>query len=240
MSASGRLAVNLPALNPKTIRLPVAFDALLAPCNDESAAAVFDIDNTIADTRYRTMAVACAFDALRGSNHFRELTLESIGLDGISTARRLGLPSAVSVEFQEFWNGPDGFWCGARFSSDLAIETVALLARQAEANGLEVVWLTGRIEALREPTQNWLAQQELPAGTLVCKPDLSVRTAPYKVEVLRGYERIKSVRFFATESRGDIAAVQAALPEICCVLVEFPCQESVAVRPDTLCLPLGG
>jgi hypothetical protein len=218
--------------------VPVNLDSLFAPCNDEQAVAVFDIDNTVADTRYRTMAVARAFDAAHHSTHFHELTLDGVGLDGASTAAALGLTAEVTRAFQEFWNGPEGFWCGSRFPSDPAIERTATIVRRAHAIGLRVVWLTGRIEALREPTRDWLAQQGLPRGTLVCKPDLSVRTAPFKIDVLREYQQQRTVRFFMTESRRDIAAVQYALPGLCCVLVDFPFQEAVAVRPDTLCLRL--
>ncbi|HOU90461.1 MAG TPA: hypothetical protein PLU22_05415 [Polyangiaceae bacterium] len=211
-------------------------DAWLAAPPEGGACVVSDIDNTVADTRHRTLAVARAFDAERGSHHFDSLTLERVGLDGRSTAQRLGLSPAVAAAFQAFWASDRGFWCGARFASDRPIEPVAALLRRAQARGFGVVWLTGRIEALREPTARWLAAAGLPAGELVCKPNLGVRTAPFKIEILRALRARRRVAFFMTESAGDIAQVQAALPDLGCVLVDFPDREPIGVRPDTVLL----
>lgn len=219
--------------------VPNTLNALLAPSNEGGASVVFDIDNTIADTRYRTLEVARAFDAEHASSHFGALTLDRVGYDGEATARALGLPPEIVQEFQEYWCSANGFWCGAHFASDRPIELVADVAREAQANGLVVIWLTGRIEELRQPTECWLARHELPRGELMCKPSLSRRTAAYKVDALRALAQRVAVRFFMTESRRDIAAVQSALPELCCVLLEFPFPESVEVHPETLCLSLG-
>ncbi len=219
---------------------PSTLAAWLAAPPEGEACVVSDIDNTVADTRYRTLAVARAFDAERGSQHFSGLTIDRVGLDGRSTARRLGLSPAVGEAFQGFWESERGFWCGARFANDRLIEPVAALLRRAHARGFGVVWLTGRIEALREPTARWLAAEGLPAGELVCKPDLGVRTAPFKVEILRALRARRRVAFFMTESAGDIAQVQAGLPDLGCVLVDFPFREPIGVRPDTVLLPIDG
>ncbi len=211
---------------------------LLASPPPRKTSVVFDIDNTVADTRYRTLAVARAFDELCQSAHFRGLTLDCIGLDGETTARRLGTTPEVAEAFQAFWQSNEGFWNGSRFACDRVLEPVATLAQLAQLNGFDVVWLTGRIQALHAPTLQWFREHDLPEGTLVCKPGLSVRTTPFKVEYLANCSATGSVAFFMTESTGDIAAVQATLPAIRCVLVDFPDPEPIPIRPDTLRLRL--
>lgn len=218
--------------------LPNTLDGLLSPCLPESASVVFDIDNTVADTRYRTLEVARAFDAAYASSYFGTLTLDRVGLDGEATARGLGLAPDTVKAFQEYWCSNEGFWCGTRFENDRPIEQVVDIVRRAQSNGLSVIWLTGRTEALREATMCWLQRHDLPCSELICKPNLSLRTTPFKVDVLRAMVERTRIRFFMTESRRDIAAAQSALPDLCCVLLEFPFPEAVEVRADTICVSL--
>lgn len=212
--------------------LPIVQQLLRQP-PPEGARLIFDIDNTVADTRYRTLHVARAFDAHAGSAYFRQLSLADVRLDGRATAERLGLPAAVTEDFQAYWRSDLGFWCGDCFVHDRPLEPVAALARRAAALGFEVIWLTGRIEALRAPTAHWLGAHGLSGQRLVCKPDLTIRTAAFKANYFAAHDAPNKVGFFMTESTGDIAAVRALAPAVPCILVDFPYRESVPVDPAT-------
>jgi hypothetical protein len=212
--------------------LPIVEQLLRQP-RPEGACLVFDIDNTVADTRYRTLHVARAFDSLARTAHFRQLTLAGVRLDGRATAEALGLPAAVTEDFHAYWRSDRGFWCGDCFVHDRPLEPVAALARRAAALGFEVIWLTGRIEALRGPTAEWLATHGLSGQQLVCKPDLTVRTAAFKASYFAASGAPNKVGFFMTESTGDIAAVRALIPTVPCILVDFPYRESVPIDPAT-------
>jgi hypothetical protein len=208
--------------------LPV-IEAILTRSTPAARYVVFDIDNTVADTRYRTLRVARDFDALHGSAHFHGLELAQVGLDGRSTALALGLAEPVISAFEAYWCSDRGFWCGDCFEADRPLQPVASIARRAAAVGCEVVWLTGRVASLREPTLRWLSSHALPARALVCKPDLTVRTASFKASYFATHPQLGRVGFFMTESARDIAAVQAAAPALPCVWVDFPCRDAERV-----------
>lgn len=212
--------------------LPILEELLRQP-RPEGARLVFDIDNTVADTRYRTLHVARAFDGLGGTAYFRQLSLADVRLDGRTTAEGLGLPAAVAEDFHAYWRSDRGFWCGDCFVHDRPLEPVAALAQRATALGFEVVWLTGRIEALRVPTAHWLDTHGLSGQQLVCKPDLTIRTTAFKAQYFASQGAPNKVGFFMTESTGDIAAVRAVVPTVPCIVVDFPYRESVPIDPST-------
>jgi hypothetical protein len=237
LSSAGRFSCSLARLDSSMTGLHIV-ETLLGRALPRGARLVFDIDNTVADTRYRTLHVARAFDRLAGTDNFRELSLASVRLDGRTTAEELGLPAAVASAFHAYWCSDRGFWSGDCFVHDRRLEPVAALAQQAAGAGFEVVWLTGRIEALRGPTAGWLAAHGLSGTRLVCKPDLSVRTAAFKADYFASLRAPHEVGFFMTESAGDIAAVQARAPAVPCILVDFPYRESVSLDPATPVLPV--
>jgi len=213
-------------------------EAVLAAPPSHERAIVFDIDNTVADTRYRTLDVAREYDARLGSAHFRDLSVSQVGVSGALTARAVGAPDSTVLDFHSFWQSDDGFWSGARFVHDRPMQPVASIAQRAAAAGIEVIWLTGRIEALRADTERWLLAHELPARSLVCKPDLSVRTAPFKAQFLSQLCHTRTLDFFITECTRDIAAAQAALPSLRCVLVDFPEPDACELIRETVRLAL--
>ena len=200
--------------------------------------AVFDIDNTLADTRLRTLAVARQFDQQNRSNHFEKLALQHIELDGFVTALKFGLSSDVARAFHSFWNSDAGFWNGENFIHDELIEEIAGLAHAAEAAGAEVHWLTGRVSSLHGPTRRWFEAHHLPGiDRIMCKPDLSVRTAPFKAQVLADWHRSHGIALFVTEDGRDIAATQSVNASVPCALYDFPIRYRGELLPGTPRLP---
>ncbi|MBI3182382.1 MAG: hypothetical protein HYZ28_09585 [Myxococcales bacterium] len=205
----------------------------------EKVRVVFDLDNTLADTRARTLAVARAFDRQDGTSHFRGLTLEKVGHDGAETAKAMRLPESAATSFAQYWDRE--FWKGKNLVHDLPMEETIRLARSAKSAGAEVVYLTGRIDSLRRPTVAQLKRLGLPdadSAHLTMKPSVSVRTAPFKAEQLgkwmgEGFH----IGWFFTEGRRDIAHLQSALPKVPCVLLDSHFGGEQQVSPRTPVYP---
>lgn len=217
---------------------------------------VFDLDNTLFDTRARTLQAARTFAAaelaggsprrfsLRALRRLASLDarwLAPIGYDGRETARRLGLAS-LAEPLQKHWE--PYFWNPAHWNEPL-VERVARLAHRAVEEGrrrgreVEIIYLTGRHDIYSDDTVAQLARHGLPfadRGHLRSKPR-GANTEAFKLsqlrELLAGGHHIAA---FVTESARDIAAIGRAgdLP-IPTVFVDFAVQPSGApqVAGDT-------
>lgn len=188
------------------------------------ACVVFDIDNTLVDTRHRTRAAADLF-CRRHPNTTRlaGLPLRDIRYDGLQTAAARGVEPKVAKKFHSFWDR--FFWRPQSFRLDRPIRQTVQLARQAKAAGAEVFYLTGRVEPLKGRTLTQLRRLGLPDADpahVICKPSMDLSTAPFKRQVVAEIARRQPIQWFMSDSRTDIAAVQCVLPPGSCVLVDFP------------------
>lgn len=201
----------------------------------EKVRVVFDIDDTLSDSRARTLAIARDWDQARGTHHFDGLTRGRVGHDGAETAAALKLPPDVQRDFAAHWNVE--FWKGERFVHDTPIAPVVALAKAAKAAGAEVIYLTGRVDALEGATRKQLRSFGLPdvdAARVVSKPGLSVRTAPFKTQWLKdSAAQGNHLAWFFTESKRDIGAVQKDLPAAPCVLLSSGFNGKGDARADT-------
>lgn len=185
---------------------------------------VFDIDNTLVDTRHRTRAAARSY--VRRDPAAAELLCVRVGYDGLQTAQRAGLSPARARRFQRFWER--FFWDTRHFKHDRRIGITGQLVRQARAAGAEVFYLTGRVEELRCGTVAQLRRLGLPDADrehVVCKPRLGTPTGPFKQRVLDRLHRRdpgRTIAWFMSDSRKDVAAVQRAGTPAPCVLIDFP------------------
>lgn len=194
---------------------------------------VFDIDNTLVDTRLRTRAAAHTFGARAlGRVRLSKLTLGSVGYDGLQTASRLGYGARTTEAFQQYWRG--FFWNSKNFKHDAPIQQTVDIARRAKAAGAEVFYLTGRVDTFQRGTIKQLARLGLPDADrahVMCKPSTVVNipglgpgftpTAPFKVKRLQQLRRKGfHVGLFLSDAASDIAAVQRT--PISCVKIDFP------------------
>ena len=187
----------------------------------EKVRVVFDIDDTLADTRVRTLTIARAWDQANGTHYFDRLTVGQVAHTGLDTAKALGLPWAAEQAFAKHWEV--AFWDGANFVHDAPLPEVVALAKQAKTLGAEVVFLTGRIQDREDATIAQLKRFGLDAShrSVVSKPSLATRTVPFKAQWLaKSIAEGKPVAFFFTESRRDIAGIQAAAVEAPSVLLD--------------------
>lgn len=153
---------------------------------------VFDIDDTLSESRARTLNVAKDWDQANGTNHFARLVVAQVGQSGADTARGLGLPEPVVADFQKHWDVE--FWKGERFTNDTPIAPMVKLAKAAKAAGAEVIFLTGRIDALEGATIAPVRPRCCcRAASAATRP--STRTPPSSKTDRRSHARSVPVRF---------------------------------------------
>jgi phosphoglycolate phosphatase-like HAD superfamily hydrolase len=194
----------------------------------EPVCVVFDIDNTLADTRPRTAAAAHGFAGLAATVAARPLAhvaARDVGIDGRETCTLLGIRDRATVSrFQVYWR--ECFWRPQSFRLDRPIPETIRLARRAKRAGAEVFYLTGRVEQLRRTTLTELRRFGLPDVDdqhLLCKSAERRATPPYKASMLRGLLRAgQHVAWFISEGRRDIAHLQRTVPAVPCVRYDFP------------------
>ncbi len=205
---------------------------------------VFDLDNTLFDTRWRTLACARAWDREQGTGWFSALSDEqlvaAIARNGRETALGLGLPADVVTGFGAYWD--EAFWRPESLVFDRPMDPPLNLVAEALARGAEVVFLSGRVErhetasgeviGFREASLRQLvaAGVDVKRAQLVLKADVSVKTAPFKAEVLRRFDDEGEIGFFFTEGVRDTTEVRAALPDTACFLLG--CSFERDARPD--------
>jgi hypothetical protein len=86
-----------------------------------------------------------------------------------------------------------------------------LAAIDAEATGLEIVYLTGRPERWRSDTVRWLERHGLPSGRLLMRPDDDRRPARvYKIEALHSLSEQISVAYLLDDDAAVVHAARAA------------------------------
>jgi hypothetical protein len=199
---------------------------------------VFDLDNTVFDTRFRTLWCAQEFDRRNNTNYFSQLTEETIdmiGEDGRLTARHpaLNLPDDVIEAFGKFWARE--FWTPANLVHDRVIPEMLDIIREARSRGAECVFLTGRAEkfnfegetierSFRADTLKQLndppASLDVDTKQLFLKPTHKHKTAPYKEQMMRAWSEDGEIGFFITEGRRDIAHAKGLLPDLVCFLLQ--------------------
>jgi phosphoglycolate phosphatase-like HAD superfamily hydrolase len=178
-------------------------------------AVVFDLDNTVFDTRHRTLQAGFAFDAAHGTTFFSGASVDVIGADGASTAAKLGLVDPHASEFVAFWD--IFFWTPENLALDKPIADMVALVQAAQASGAQVTFLTGRVQTFQEASLQQLqaAGLDVALDDVICKPDIAVRTGPFKVEHLQAMARGGvELGFFVTEGSRDLLHLHGALPEL--------------------------
>lgn len=113
----------------------------------------------------------------------------------------------------------------AAAADDTPLATGIELARAAHDRGLDLVYLTGRPEHLREVTTGWFERHEVPAGELVLRPERDRSPATdLKLRLLRRLARERHVVFFVDDDTEVVDAVRSADPPLVdgeCVVADW-------------------
>jgi phosphoglycolate phosphatase-like HAD superfamily hydrolase len=93
-------------------------------------------------------------------------------------------------------------------------EGVAVVA-ELRARGLEIVYLTGRPERLREMTRAWLLRHGFPDVRLLMRPDGDRRAATaVKIAALRDLARDREIALLVDDDPRVLASVAALRPAV--------------------------
>lgn len=208
----------------------------------EPVMVVFDLDNTLFDTRARTLRAAKDFDALHRTTWFAQLELHQVQIDGEQTARNIQeppLPEIVVTAFAEFWEKE--FWNPDNLRHDGDMPEMIHWAKAAQAAGAEVRYLTGRTAGFHGASLAQLrnAGLKVEPSQLCCKPSVDVRTAPFKSSILQAWGESMPIAWFLTEGLRDLAHVQQTLPELATVRLDCSFEDDRAhpLAPHTPRLP---
>lgn len=222
-------------------------DAKLEWIRDKSAAGetvmvVFDLDNTLFDTRARTLHAARSFDELHSSQWFAGLKLEDVQLDGEKTARQVReppIPEDVIESFSAFWG--ESFWTPENLRYDHEMPDTLLWAKAAQEAGADVRYLTGRTAPFHDVSLEQLRRAGLRVdeSQLCCKPAVDIATAPFKSEILKEWSDEAPIAWFLTEGLRDLEHVQETLPSLPTVKLDCSFEDASAHRisKDTPRLP---
>jgi phosphoglycolate phosphatase-like HAD superfamily hydrolase len=200
---------------------------------------VFDIDDTLADTKPRTVAIAKQWDKLNGTHYFDRLTPAQVARSPLDTARAMELSWQAERDFTNYWGM--AFWDGANYQHDAPMKGPLEVARAARAAGAEVIFLTGRTEQTRDFTIAQLKAFGLDGvdqHTVVSKPQRWMRTPEFKTawferSAAQGYH----TAFFMTESRRDISYAQSGADVPSVLLESKGFNGNEPIRPDTPLFP---
>ena len=122
---------------------------------------------------------------------------------------------------------------------DRPIASVVQLAQVAQAVGARVVYLTGRVEGLHNASVAQVRAAGLPVNDddVICKPDLTARTGPFKASVLAELRKSATVGFFLTEGRRDLAVLHDALPDLPLLRLDCSLEDGGVALPNVPVLP---
>jgi phosphoglycolate phosphatase-like HAD superfamily hydrolase len=214
---------------------------------------VFDVDNTLVDTRHRTLAAAKSFTIEVDGVEQMPLahgTVEAMDYLPADTCRRLGVDdAAVHRAFAEHFESV--FWSAASFALDQAIPMPVALAKLAQRLGAQVHFLTGRTETYRKETMAKLEELGIPPASpehLIMKGAKRdrrgrlERTERFKARHLRRLHRQRlTIAGFVSEGSRDVAYLQAHAKEVMRFLyLLFPIDEPghTVGRKRTLRMPV--
>lgn len=202
---------------------------------------VFDLDNTIFETRARTIHALKAYDEAHGTKYFAHVKhIHQVGKNGAHSAELAGLPPELCADVQSFWLG--WFWKGEHFQHDVVFPRVVALAKAAKEAGAEVIYLTGRVD--RPYTLDELKRAELPDADeahLMTKGFVGANTGDFKATWFKALLEDPKVHvgWFMTEGCRDIQALQNADSRIPCVRLGYVHEQKQAglVQADTPYVP---
>jgi phosphoglycolate phosphatase-like HAD superfamily hydrolase len=231
---SAPINIDAAAIRTKSDLMKVMLTILDARAKNRRVAFVFDIDNTLMDTRHRTAGATSSF-SFRGANPLASATYETVAYRPDDTCTGLGVndPDTVAAFRDHFDNF---FWSPANLTLDRPLDGPIALAKLARSLGAELYFLTGRTTAFREATLAQLEQAGIApetAGHLIMKSpkrDKQGKLEPterYKARELRKLYRQKmTIAGFVTEGSRDMCWLQKHVREVRRYLfLEFPIDE---------------
>lgn len=178
-------------------------------------AVVFDLDNTVFDTRYRTLNALKEFSPAL----FGDLKIDDVKIDAAATIAHLQKQGRVFSDdvvtgASAHWK--QSFWTPANLAHDQPIDDMVKLVKAAQDAGASVKFLTGRTMPFHQASLDQLraAGIELHDDDVTCKPDVQTQTAPYKEKQMMAWSAKAELGFFVTEGVRDLEHMQSFFKEL--------------------------
>lgn len=243
------LEIDAAAIRTQSDLMKVLLSIVDAQSKGRRVALVFDIDNTLMDTRHRTAEAARSFQ-FRGLKPMAEASFERVGYRPQDTCKNFEIEDADTIKaFADHFEG--FFWKPENLELDQKLEGPVALAKLARLLGAELYFLTGRTTTFRAQTLKQLEDAGIAPEDekhLIMKSpkrDKAGRLEPterFKTRELRKIYRQKvRIAGFVTEGSRDMCWLQKHCPEVRRYLfLKFPIDEpGYQVSPErTLFLPL--
>lgn len=188
--------------------------------------AVFDLDGCLFDTRQRQVHIFRELASARDlSPLYRVAEEHFVDWDLGATMRRAGIPrewvEAHLDEVREWWQAR--FFDGAYTLLDHAMPGAGRLVREVWSAGLQVVYLTGRDEAMREGTALSLRRSGFPMDertVLVMKPAFDMDDTAFKEGALEGISALGRVVLYLDNEPANVNMYLRTHPDALVVFIE--------------------
>ena len=225
----------MPTVNGKTFLTKQLAEIKKQTQAGKKVAVSFDIDNTLFDTRGRSLAIGRMFDKANGTTYFKGKSRTSMGNDAAETGAAVGMSADHLKKFKSLWFRE--FFKGENYEADTQMRQTINLAKKAAAAGADVFYVTARTQSEEQFTIAELAEAGLPNVDdkfVVSKPRMADKTPEYKASELKKiHQQYDFVPWFITESRADIAGVQKLDAPVRSVLLETKFSGDRKVEADT-------
>ncbi len=225
----------MPTVNGKTFLTKQLAEIKKQTQAGKKVAVSFDIDNTLFDTRGRSLAIGKMFDKANGTTYFKGTSRTSMGNDAAETGAAVGMTGDHLKKFKSLWFRE--FFKGENFEKDTQMRQTISLAKRAAAAGADVFYVTARTQSEEKFTIAELAEAGLPNVDdkfVVSKAKMKDKTPEYKAgELVKISQQYDFVPWFITESRADIRGVQKLDAPVQAVLLETKFSGTGTVEDDT-------
>lgn len=190
--------------------------AVLASGTGPKPVVTFDLDSTLFDNRPRQKAILSEFAKVHSLTGVERIPIEEIdGWHLVESIDRLGgiagREEALRAAFKPFWR--DRFFTSEFCRYDVALPGAAEFVHATARAGAQIVYLTGRHEAMKQGTADSLKECGFPAATLMVKPTFEMTDTQWKeIAVAKIRELGPVVACFDNETT-HVNRLKGAFPE---------------------------
>ncbi len=189
-----------------------------------------DLDNTVVDTRPRTVAAVKRFARKyrgrlpRGMRaKLLRINKDQVGYDWRETVDKLAIPSPAQGSFERTWMSV--FWNPKSLKLDVPVPTTMALIREAQKSGKRIVFVTGRrIDTFQAATVKQLQKLGLinkDTSNLFLKP--GGNTAAFKTQLIKSWVGRGERVMLIDDSTANLKVLEkAGLSGVQPVAVGFP------------------
>jgi phosphoglycolate phosphatase-like HAD superfamily hydrolase len=192
----------------------------------ESPVAVFDLDDTLINTRGRTYRILIEFADSAEARFPAEAAKLKMLKPGDTRYVLKHTLSQLGIENEAFLKEASAFWAPRFFSDAYVIDDqpnpgAAAYVRSLERVGTRIVYLTGRdVPNMQRGTIQNLRELGFPEGTLLMKPDAKMDDLAFKKSAIEGIRAMGSVVGVFENEPANLNLLHEAFPDALGVFID--------------------